>query len=179
MSRRVLFAASLALLAAAWAGCAHSATPPPDFMVEPSTLEESAKLGGEALAVRKLELRRARSDLVHFRETLETLQQRKDRNGQVLFGDFLDAYLGEHLQPLLRSEWQSQHAELAAVDAGIRLLEVEILVRMRDPRRAQQEMDEIARRYQGRESMLVDWPVGEQSTLGEALQRLADKKWRG
>jgi hypothetical protein len=169
---------AVAALAAALAACGSPA-PPADFLVERDTLAESAQLGGEALAVRKLELRRARRDLAHFRATLEGLDQRKDRSGQALFGSFLEAYLGRHLDPLLQSEWQSQHAELAAVDAGIRLLQVEILVRMRDPRRAQDAIDEIVRRYRGRESLLVDWPEGEQTTLGEALQRLGDRKWRG
>lgn len=171
-------AVAIAVLVAGLAACG-SPRPPADFLVEADTLEESAQLGGQALAVRKLELRRARADLAHFRNTLETLQQRKDRNGRILFSEFLEAYLGRHLAPLLRSEWQSQHAELAAVDAGIRLLQVEILVRMREPGRAQEEMDEIVRRYQGRESMLVDWPEGQQTTLGEALDRLSNRKWRG
>ena len=80
---------------------------------------------------------------------------------------------------LLSGEWQSRHPELTALDANLRFAKAELLVALRMPRRAQAVMDEIEVRFQGREDMLVDYPFGEQRSLGEGLQMLRDRKWRG
>ncbi len=122
--------------------------------------------------------RRAQSDLHHFYTTFLALEERKERSGQVLFAAFIDAYMGLHLDPLLRSEWQSRHPELTALDANLRIAKAELLSEMHDPGRVEDVIDELMIRYQGRETMLVEYPFGEQSTLGEAIESLAGKKWR-
>jgi hypothetical protein len=40
-------------------------------------------------------------------------------------------------------------------------------------------VDELERLYQGREDMLVDWPIGKKTTLKKAMNLLEDEKWRG
>ena len=159
-------------------GCASTPGIPDDSWVE-TAAEESAPLGGEALAMMKREMERAHRDMLHFRTTLGSLRERKDRSGSIQLSKFVDAYMGLHLGPLLRSEWQSRHPELMALDANLRLATAEVLIQLRDPRRAQQVLDEIATRFVGRESMLVEYPVGTQSTLGDALRSLRENKWRG
>jgi hypothetical protein len=52
-------------------------------------------------------------------------------------------------------------------------------MQLRSPQRMQRALDEIERRYAGRGDMLVDYPVGEQSTLAEAIENLTTRKWRG
>ena len=64
-----------------------------------------------------------------------------------------------------------------ALDANLRFMQAELLAEMRYTRRVQEAIDDIATRYAGRESMLVEYPVGEQRPLGEALQLLRDRKW--
>ena len=144
---------------------------------EVSVAEESAPLGGEALSQRKLEMRRAQRDLVHFHTTLESLNRRRDRNGQQLFRRFLDTYLGTHVEPLVSGTWQSHHPELAAMDASLRLITAELLIQMRETSRAQYEIEAVAERYQGHEDMIVSYPIGAQGTLREALQTLRERKW--
>ncbi len=141
--------------------------------------EASAPLGGDALIQQKRDLRRAQGDMVRFHATLESLHQRRDSNGLVLFSQFLDAYMGLYLDPLLRSEWQSRHPELAAFDANLRLVKAEVLVQLRSPRRVEKTLQEIERRYTGREDMLVDYPIGKRGTLGEGMEILRKRKWRG
>lgn len=171
------------LLALCWigplCGCASSPDLPEHFGLEVTAAEESTPLGGEALALRRRELRRAQRDMASFETTLETLRVHKDRSGQILFSQFLDAYMGVHLAPMLAGEWQSRHPELMALDAGLRLAEAEVLIRMRAPRRVQEVLDEIERRFAGRDAMLVEYPVGSQTSLGEALRQVRDRKWRG
>ena len=166
-------------LALASLGCAGSPAAPADLLPDNSAAEASAPLGGEALVQRKHEMRRSYGDMIHFHATLESLHHRKDKNGRRLFNKFLGAYLGIHVDPLLAGEWQSRHPELTALDANLRFAKAELLVALRMPRRAQAVMDEIEVRFQGREDMLVDYPFGEQRSLGEGLQMLRDRKWRG
>lgn len=173
-SARILSVLALVLLA-----CASAPEVPRDLLAETEGLGENTPLGGEALGQRRRDLERAQRDLVHFQVTLDGMQQRRDRSGLILFSGFLDAYLGTHLDPLLRSEWQSRHPELAGVDATLRLVKAELLMHMRDTRRMQETLDEIGRRFAGRGDMLVHYPVGEQVTLSQALEMLRDRKWRG
>jgi hypothetical protein len=149
------------------------------LVIEPTAAEQSGPLGGAALAQRKLDMKRAYRDLIHFHTTLESLQQRKDRNGLMLFSQFLDAYMGLHLERLLANEWQSRHPELMALDANLRLAKAEVLIRMRSPQRVQRVIDELRERFAGREDMLVEFPSGEQGTLRDGLRRLGERKWRG
>ena len=149
------------------------------LVLEPTAAEQSTPLGGPALALRKQEMQRAHRDMLHFHTTLESLQQRKDRNGLMLFTQFLDAYMGMHLDPLLQSEWQSRHPELMALDANLRLVKAEVLIQMHSPQRVQDVIDELEKRYAGRGDMMVEFPIGKQGTLRDGLKRLSDRKWRG
>lgn len=172
--------AALVLLALVLgAGCASDPKVPDTFGIEDSAAEESTPLGGEALALRKREMNRAHRDMRHFHATLRGLDERRDRSGKILFSQFLDAYMGLHLDPLLTSEWPSNHPELMALDAGLRLAKADVLIWMRQQRRAQQTLDELLRRFAGRETMLVEYPIGGQTTLEQALQMLRERKWRG
>jgi hypothetical protein len=179
--RRARPVAGPSLLLCLWlaAGCVVSNHAPPDLLPGDTAAEDSAPLGGEALTQRKLEMRRAHADMVHFHVTLASLQFRRDKNGLVQFGKFLDTYLGTHVDPLLAGEWQSRHPELDALDANLRFAKAELLIQLRSPRRAQAVIEEIERRFQGREQMLVDYPFGEQSALGDGLELLRSNKWRG
>ena len=168
--------AAVSMLAAATfvMGCAGAE----DFEIANATVEESP-LGGEALVQRKRDLDRAYRDLVHFNATLASLVDRQDSHSIVLFDDFLSTYLGEYLDPLLRPQWQSRHAELAGVDASLRFAKAELLIQMRYPRRVQEAIDEIEERFSGRDSLLIEYPIGRQGTLGDGLEILRDRKWKG
>jgi len=171
--------ALLALALAVGLGCASDRKIPDTFGLESPAAEETTPLGGEALALRKREMRRAQRDMRHYHATLRGLDERRDRSGKILFAQFLDAYMGLHLDPLLTSEWQSNHPELMALDAGLRLGKAEVLIWMRQQRRAQQTIDELLKRFEGRENMLVEYPFGGQTTLEQALEMLRERKWRG
>ena len=169
----------LAVLPLLWA-CASAPQPPDSFGFDAErATEESSPLGGEALALRKRELGRAHADMGHFLATLEGLRHRRERSGQILFQRFVDAYLGTHLDPLLQHAWQSRHPEVMALDAGLRLAKADVLIQMRETRRAQQVLDDVAARFAGRENMLVESPTGAQTTLGQAIGQLRERKWRG
>jgi hypothetical protein len=166
-----------ALLLAALACAGGGATTDELEIFERPVRGESTPLGGEALTQRKHELARAYRDMTHFHATLESLVHRKDRSGLVLFSGFLDKYMGLHLDPLLRNDWQSRHPELMALDASLRLAKAEVLIALRDPGRVQEVLDDLRTRFEGREEMLVEYPIGEQSTLGEAILQLSERKW--
>ena len=160
-------------------GCATDPKVPETFGLEAEAAEESTPLGGEALALRKREMQRAQRDMRHYHATLRGLDERRDRSGKILFSQFMDAYMGVHLDPLLASKWQSNHPELMALDAGLRLAKADSLMRMRQQRRAQQTIEELLKRFEGRETMLVEYPIGGQTSLEQALEILRERKWRG
>ncbi|HVN36959.1 MAG TPA: hypothetical protein VMW19_02140 [Myxococcota bacterium] len=172
----LLLAASTCLVMS-WA-CANDGAPK-ELLPDQTAAEASAPLAGEALVARKRDLERAYRDLVHFQETMRTLRFRRDRTGRTQFSYFLDAYLNDHLKPLLAGEWQSRHPELSALDANVRFAKAELLIRLEKHGDAADEMDEIEKRFHGREDMLVAYPTGQQTPLGKALQELRDRKWRG
>ena len=138
-----------------------------------------APLGGEALAQRRNDLSRALDDVEHFHATMATLVDRQDASSIALLDDFLERYLSQHVDPMLRPEWQSGSAELAAIDASLRFAKAELLIQLRYPRRVQEAIEDIERRYRGRDSMLVEYPIGKQGTLGDGLEILKDRKWKG
>jgi hypothetical protein len=168
------------LCAGLLAGCASGPGHPKTLSFDgPAEVQETAPLGGEGLALRKRDLRRAHRDMSHYHATLESLHTRKDRGGLIMFNRYLDAYMHMHLATLLESQWQSRHPELMALDANLRLAQADVLVRMRETRRAQATIDEIRSRFAGRETLLVEYPIGGQTTLQQALRSLQDRKWRG
>jgi hypothetical protein len=181
-TRRIARGALCAALATSLAGCV--AVPsndqlPPEFAKEASAAEASAPLGGEALSQRKMDMQRAYRDMIHFNATLASLNRRRDKDGLVLFRKFLDRYMGIHIEPMLMGEWQSKHPELTALDVNLRLAKAVLLIQLRARGRAQSVLDETARRYEGREDMLVGYPLGAQSRLGDALESIRNKKWSG
>jgi hypothetical protein len=166
--------ATLALLA-----CATTAPVVLDLEIDDSAAEETAPLGGDALAERKREMQRTYRDLIHFDATLDGLRDRRDRNGSILFDQFLATYIGTRLEPMLAPEWQSRHPELMALDASLRFVQADILVRMHDTRRVQQVIEQIELRFQGRENTVVQYPIGSQGTIAEGLTTVRNRKWRG
>jgi hypothetical protein len=159
-------------------GCAMDGVRP-DYEEAAVAIVEEAPLGGEALAQRKQDLQRALEDMTAFHATMASLIDRRDGQGLSVFDDFVATYVGTHLDPLLRAEWQSSHPEVMATDANLRFVKGEVMVQLRYPRRVQEVIEDIERRYLGRESMLVTYPIGEENTLGHALEILKSRKWEG
>ena len=176
LRNRTLIGLLAAAFAAPFLGCAAGADRDYEEMAEESAVEE-APLGGEALARRRMDLDRAWRDLLHFEATMESLVDRSDSRSVALLDGFLDQYMGTHLAGLLRPRWQSSHPEVMAIDANLRFLQAELLAEMRYTRRVQDSIDDIEARFVGREGMLVEYPVGEQRPLGEALEMLRNRKW--
>ena len=115
---------------------------------------------------------RAHRDLVHIHDTFESLIYHHDRKGEDRLGRFAAAYMALHLDRMLGHKWQSKHPEVMGLDANLRLLKADILMKMRSEDRADRVIDDIRERYRGRESMLVDYPVGTQQSLADGLRVL-------
>jgi len=176
-NRKIFIWLAPLLLSGQLFGCATSGFDPAYDEAANMAAEEEAPLGGEALARRRMDLDRAWRDLLHFNETMQSLTARKDSRSVALLDGFLAQYMGQHLDPLLRPRWQSAHPEVMAIDANLRFMKAQILSEMRYPRRVQQVIDDIQFRFEGRESMLIEFPVGEQRSLGEGLELLRESKW--
>jgi hypothetical protein len=146
---------------------------------EPTDRADEAPLGGEALVQRKHDLDRALGDLGAINKTLTSLIERRDDRGLDAMEPFLLGYVGQHLDPLIRPNWTSEHPEVAAIDANIRFMKAEVLIQLRRTRDVQRVLDDIRARYEGRSQMLVDYPIGEQNTIVDAIEKLKNRKWNG
>ncbi len=138
-----------------------------------------APLGGEALSQRKQDLDRALGDLSAMNRTLTSLLERRDDRGIDAMEPFVLGYIGQHLDALTKPEWTSDHPEVAATDANLRFMKGELLIQLRRTRDVQRVLDDIRARYEGRGQMLVDYPLGEQNTITEAIEKLKNRKWNG
>jgi hypothetical protein len=166
---------------AAWlaAACAPTTAPAPSGLglgSATTAAEEAAPIAGVALQQRRERLERLFKDLTHIRRSLRSANQRGDRETHTELARLAGAYLGLHIDPLLAAEWQSEHPELMALDAGLRLAEVELLREMNDGARARAVLENLERRFADREELLVDYPVGEQTSLREALEQIRGKR---
>ena len=157
-------------------GCASHDGPNGVEADQQQALEETS-LNGKALAQRRTDLMRAWRDLVHLDATMRGLTDRNDSPSIVLLDNFISEYMTKHLDPLLHPAWQSSHPELMALDANLRFMKAQLLANMRYPRKVQKSIEDIEERFEGRESMLVEYPIGQQRSLGEALEMLRDQKW--
>ncbi len=162
----------VALLAAALSTSACGTTMWAPAAAPTSLTVQEAPLGGEALTQRKQDLERALRDMVALHATMETLIDRRGSGRVSTFDDFVVAYLDQHLDPLLRAEWQSSHPEVVATDANLRFIKVDLLLQMHSRPQAERVIRDIERRYQGRDNMLIGYPVGEQSSVAKALSLL-------
>ncbi len=165
------------LAAVALSGCFSTPEPEPlGWINSMPVAEETAPLAGTALEQRKERLTRAQHDLAHFHTTLESLYYRDDRDGMHRMRRFTDAYLSMHVDRLLLHEWQSRHPEVAVLDASLRLAKADVLLRMRQFERAGEVFGQLERRFEGRDNLLVEYPIGTRRPLGEALRILRDGK---
>jgi len=148
-----------------------------DRASELQAAEEEMPLGSAALAQRRTDLNRAWRDLLHFDATMQSLVDRNDIENELILDDFLSRYMTEHLDPMLRPDWQSSNPELMAIDANLRFMKARILAEMQYPRKVQRAITDIETRFAGREGMLVEYPAGERRPLLEALALLREYKW--
>ena len=172
MSERTLRAWIVTVGCTALAACASSGYRPVEFGSTEKSAEEASPLGGASLDQRRENMARMYKDLVHFCTSLDDAEERGDRTTAVALGYFVDAYIGMHLDPMLTGEWQSRHPELWGMDADLRLVKADVLVRMHERSRANDVLEELGTRYAGREDMLVHYPIGSQSPLGKAMSMI-------
>ena len=155
-------------------GCITDERVADQWVAERSAKEASAPLGGEALVQRKLDLDRSYRNLGHFLTTLDGLSRRKDRDGIVMFAEFVDFYVTKNVVPLLEPEWQSRHPEVSGLDVNARFAVAAIWSKIGSDSSADRMLDEIERRDEGRGDMLVGYPFGTETTLATALQHLRE-----
>ncbi len=165
----------LVLCGGGLAGCVSDTTRADAMVRSANQGEASAPMSGEALEQRKLELERTYGDLTHFNATFDSLNRRKDREGKILFSEFVDLTLTKQVLPMLEGEWQSRHPELSALDADVRLTVAELWVRMGSTSRTRRMLAEIERRFEGRGEMLVNYPIGTQGTLRDGIAMLRER----
>jgi len=123
------------------------------------------------------QMRRALETLFVFRRSVGSLAVRREPRNREVFGDFVEAYMGLHLDALLRDPRHRGQPELVALDANLRIAKADLLIRMREKRRAEAVLADVAERFRGNERMLIEYPPGQQTTVGKALELLRHRRW--
>ena len=160
------------------AGC----TAPPahlDYFAKSAEAREAESfLAGEALEQRKLSMRRAHRDMKSFFATIESLRRHRKRDEIRLFENFLRPYMATHLERLLSSRDTSWNPELSLLDANLLFAQAAILIELEDRADLVKVIGEIGRRFEGMESMIVEYPVGSENTLADAVLELQRMRYR-
>jgi hypothetical protein len=163
----VPWAALLALL-----GCAGSPPLSAGFERTPVALGEDAFLAGETLAQRKHLLERAHRDLKAFHANLASLQRHRHRAETAQLASFLRRYIDGPVSDALSDREEGFNPELTQLDANLLFAEADVLVDLEDRRRLSTLIDDIIERFDGMEGLLVEYPIGEENTLSDALAHL-------
>ena len=174
MASNTARALALALLGAL-GGCA-SYEPVPLEDVELTRAQKP--LGGETLAEKRREMERTQQDIARHLRTLDSMLRRDDDDGVVLFKNFFYAYMDDHVKPLLARDWTSHHPELGGLDASIRFVAIETLLKLDAPHRAKPLIKDLKSRFAKRGDLMVDYPVGRRTNVTKALELVEEEYWR-
>jgi hypothetical protein len=140
--------------------------------------EPQRHVAGQALIQTKQRMRRAQRDLIVFQASMESLRRHRSLQDIALFEAFVRTYIAEHVDPLLAQDNRSWHPELLTLDANLRFAKGAVLIEMRDRRRLDRLIRAIATRFDGMESMLVEYPIGTKSTLRDGIRELRRGRWQ-
>ncbi len=175
MIRRPLATPLLAglLLALALGACATRWTGSDYYVEQAPAVEPDHQLSGEALVQRKQTLRRLHRDLKSFHSATQGMRRHRNLAGISSFEAFLHPFLERQVEPLVAGPGASWHPELELLQANLLFAEAALLIELRDRRRLSRVAFKIGRRFAGRGHMLVEYPLGEESTLQAALRVLA------
>ncbi|MCP4002773.1 MAG: hypothetical protein GY725_01130 [bacterium] len=145
------------------------------FKKQPVGVEPDQQVSGEALLQRKETLRRLHRDLKSVKATAESLRRHRDLEGIASLEGFVHPYFEQQIEPLISDtgEW---HAELQLLEANLLFAQAEVLYELRDARRLAKIARRIHNRFASSKSMLVEYPIGEQSTVQNALEDLEYKR---
>ncbi len=140
--------------------------------------EAEAFLSGEALAQRKQKMDRTHRDMKHFFATIESLRRHQKRSEFELFEAFLRPYMATYLERVLSSRNTSWSPELTRLDANLLFAKAAILIELEDRKEVAKVATEIIRRFDGMESMIVEYPIGSESTYEDALRELQRMRYK-
>lgn len=169
--RRSLSLAVLTALLCSGTACAP--TRDADLYAKRERVQEAqAHTAGQALHERKARMERTQRDLMHIQRTLETLRRHRYDDQIARFAGFVRPYLAERVHPLLSDREASWHPELVPLDANLLFAEAAVLGELRDRRGVDRVADRIEARFARLDSLIVEYPRGEQHPLAESLARL-------
>ena len=161
------------LLVSTFAGCAAVAP----NSTGPTTIAPRVYLGGEALAQKKQQMRRAHADLAHLflvHERLDRLQKTADRRQ---LEAFIRPYLVRRVLPLVHTPpGDGWNAELRLLEANLLFAQATLLVAMGDGGELQEVIATLSDRFDGYESMLIEYPIGDSTTLEHGVEDLLAKR---
>lgn len=134
-------------------------------------------LGGEALAQKKLRMRRAHADLTHIylvHERLSRLQKKRDRRQ---LEDFIRPFMERHVTPLVETrDGEGWNEDLRLLEANLLFAEAALFAAMGDAQDLEAVIAALSDRFEGYESMLIEYPIGTSSTIEHGVADLRTRR---
>lgn len=136
--------------------------------------EPDTQVTGETLIQQKQKMRRLHRDLKSLHATAESLRRHMNVEGIASLEAFLYPYLRHHAEPLVTAQSPTWHPELELLQANLMFAKAAVLIELRDRYGLRRVTNQIEIRF-GRKSMLVEYPLGSESTLAKGLKDLVRK----
>ncbi len=162
--------AGLALLSLM--GCASTPPLSAGFERTPMELVEPGFLAGETLTQQKQKLGRAHRDLKAFHTNLASLLRHGNDDDVAQLAGFLRRYLDGPVSAALEGRDEAYSPELTQLDANLLFAQADVLVDLEERERLAVVIDGILERFDGMEGLLVEYPIGEENTLSDAVTHL-------
>jgi hypothetical protein len=157
-------------------GCALDQSGGSYFEKRDRITETEVHTAGQALVQRKSQLRRAHRDLLNLEKTLESLRRHRYTEEIDLMQKFVRSYIREQVDPLVSSRGTGWHPELVTLDVNLLIAKGAVLARLGDSKGVGLVIHGIESRFEGLESLLVEYPLDTQSTLEASLDVLREEK---
>ncbi len=169
-SKSALVATFIALLVLP--ACAGRWTGSDYLSAQPVSTEPDEQLAGESLEQQKRALRRTHDDLKAIQLTAQSLRRHRNIQGIEAFESFVQPFIADQVRPLLDEEPQ-WHPELKLLKANLMFAEAAVWLELRDSGRVSKVTRRIEKALSGEKNMLVEYPLGDESTVEQALRDLA------
>ncbi len=122
-------------------------------------------------------MRRAHRDLLHIQTTLISLDRHRYGDDVAAFEAYVRPYIRSQVDPLLSSKKSGWHPELVSLDANLLFAKGAVLAELGDGRSVDRVIQSIESRFSGLDSLLVEFPLDNPTTLKSGLNSLRERRW--
>ncbi len=138
----------------------------------PAIVEPRVFLGGEALAQKKVRMRRVHADLVHLYRGYTVVARQHKSEDQEQLEAFVRPFIERHVAPLFAGDGEAWNTDLRLLEANLLFAEAALFVAIDEEAGLAEVIATLSDRFGGHESLLIEYPIGETQTLAHGIRDL-------